>query len=80
MQKASRFVVHSVTTKVLQVKHLKVLFQTVETKVERNIKIIEAVDLGYSQNQIAKILGVIQGVASHVLRQNQVNNYMGNDP
>ena len=46
------------------------LFQNVSTKSERNVEILEAIELGYSQNQIAKVLGVTQGTMSHILRQN----------
>ena len=46
------------------------LFHSCKTKIERNTKIVEAVELGYSQNQIAKVLEVTQGTISHVLRQN----------
>ena len=55
----------------LSLEHLKMLFQKVSTKSERNTKIIEAIELGYSQNQIAKVLEVTQGTISHVLRQSR---------
>ena len=70
IQKASRLVVSSVTNKELPRKRLQALFHACKKKAERNTKIVEAVELGYSQNQIAKVLEVTQGTISHVLRQN----------
>ena len=74
IQKASRLVVSSVTKKELPLKHLQALFHSYKTKSERNIKIIEAVDLGYSQNMIANVLGVTQGTISHVIHKDKVKN------
>ena len=38
------------------------------------MKIVEAVENGYSQHAIAKVLGVTQGTVSHVVKKYRDNN------
>ena len=71
IKKASKLVVSSVTQKELPLKELQKLFSPNITKVERNAKIVKAVELGYSQNAIADVLKVTQGTVSHVLHKSR---------
>lgn len=72
IKKSSRLVVSSMGTDDLSIELLKTLFKEYADKSERNVKIVKAVDLGYSQHAIAKVLGVSQGTISHVMKR--VNN------
>lgn len=71
IKKASRLVVSSVSTNELPLADLQKMFASFQTKDERNEKIIKAVKLGFSQNAIARVLGVTQGTISHVLRKHR---------
>ncbi len=72
IKKASKLVVSSYKSQELSLSVLKDMFHDRENKRTRNEKIVEAVDLGYSQNQIATFLNVTQGTISHVLKK--INN------
>ncbi len=74
IKKASKLVISSVTQKELSHEELQILFLTYENKTVRNEKILKAVELGYSQNDIAKVLKMTQGMISHVLRKSKENN------
>jgi len=74
IKKASSLVVSSVTQKELPREELQKLLASCITKSERNEKILEAVELGYSQNAIADVLNVTQGTISHVLRKSREEN------
>ena len=74
IKKASRLVVSSVTQKELPLQELQKLFASYSSKIERNEKILKAVELGYSQTAIANMLKVTQGTISHVLRKERDKN------
>ncbi len=67
-------VVSSIGGNELSLGSLNKLFKTYSNKVERNMKIVEAVENGYSQHAIAKVLGVTQGTVSHVVKKYRDNN------
>ena len=71
IKKASRLVVSSVTQKELPLDVLHQLFHSGDNKRLRNEKICKAVELGYSQNSIAKVLDVAQGTISYVLQKSR---------
>ncbi len=72
--KGSKLVVSSVTNKKLSIKKLEIILRNYETKIERNENILSALDLGYSQYQIAEVLKLSQGAVSHVLKLSKVVN------
>ena len=74
IQKSSRLVVSSMGNKTLSLETLKMEFPNCDTKLERNIKILEAVEAGYSQHMIAKAVGVSQGAISNVVKRSRVKN------
>lgn len=67
--KSSSLVCASIKNKELSVKELDKLFKQVNNKNERNIKIKEAIKIGYSQHKIAKYLGLSQPAISSVLKK-----------
>jgi len=71
IKKASKLVVSSVTKKELSLDVLHQLFSRKDNKIVRNEKICKAVDLDYSQNNIADVLGVAQGTISYVLQKSR---------
>lgn len=74
IKKASRLVVSSVTQKELPLEELQKILASYTNKVERNEKILKAIEFGYSQNAIATVLNVAQGTISHVLRKSRSRN------
>ena len=72
IQKSSRLVVSSMGNKELPLEGLKARFEKYSSKDERNIKIVEAVEAGYSQHMIAKEVGVSQGAISNVMKKSRV--------
>ncbi len=67
--KSSNLVVSPSQKKKLSIKVLQKHFRNFKTKVERNKKIKEAIILGYSQSEIAKVLKLSQPAVSNVLRK-----------
>ncbi len=74
IKKSSRLVVSSMGSNELPLEALKSLFKMYSDKNARNMKIIEAVEKGYSQHAIAKVLGVSQGTVSHVIKKYRDKN------
>ncbi len=69
MAKASNLVVSSVPTQTLSKEFLTNLFTKSSSKQERDLKIKEAIKMGYSQQQIATVLGISQPAVSLIVRK-----------
>ena len=67
--KTSNAVVAPLNKKELPVNQLHKLLDNYETKIERNRKIKDAIALGYSQSQIAKVLGLSQPAITSILKK-----------
>ena len=67
--KASNLVVSSVPAKTLSEEHLATLLAHYASKQERNRKIMEALKIGYSQQQIAALLGLSQPAVSLIVKK-----------
>jgi len=74
IKKSSRLVVSSMGSNEPSLGSLEKLFKMYSDKQERNEKILEAVEKGYSQHAISKVLGVSQGAVSHVIKKYRDNN------
>ena len=67
--KASSLVVSSVPIQILSEEFLVNLFTKSSTKRERDLKVKEAVKMGYSQQQIATVLGISQPAVSLIVKK-----------
>ncbi|PHR54703.1 MAG: hypothetical protein COA44_12505 [Arcobacter sp.] len=67
--KASNSIVSPLNKKEPSLKKLYKLLENFETKKERNIKIKESIVLGYSQSQVAKVLGLSQPAIASILKK-----------
>jgi len=67
--KASSLVVSSVPTQTLSKKFLVKLFAKYSSKQELNLKIKKAVTMGYSQQEIAKVIGISQPAVSLIVKK-----------
>jgi len=67
--KASNLVISSVPTQTLSEEFLVNLFTQCSTKQERDLKVKEAVKMGYSQQQIATVLGISQPAVSLIVKK-----------
>jgi len=74
IQKASRLVVSSMGKKDLSLEVLRAGFVGYTSKSERNMRIVEAIEQGYSQHIIAKALGLTQGAICNVVKKSRVEN------
>ena len=71
MVKASNLVVSSVPAKTLSEEHLATLLAHYASKQERNRKIMEALKIGYSQQQVATVLGLSQPAVSLIVKKGE---------
>ena len=69
IKKASNLVVTSIKSKDLDLDKLLVMFLKVENNKERNQKIYEAYQLGYSQHSISKCIGISQPHINRIVKQ-----------
>ena len=67
--KTSNSIVAPLNKKELSLKKLYKLLENFETKIQRNKKIKDAIILGYSQSQIAKVLGLSQPAITSILKK-----------
>lgn len=67
--KASRLVVSSIPTQTLSKEFLVTLFAQCYTKQERDLKVKETVKMGYSQQEVAKVIGISQPAVSLIVKK-----------
>jgi len=67
--KASNLLISSVPVQTLSEEFLVKLFMKCPTKQERDLKVKEAVKMGYSQQQIATVLGISQPAVSLIIKK-----------
>ena len=67
--KASNLVISSVPAQVLSEEFLVNLFMQCPTKQARDLKVKKAVKIGYSQQQIATVLGISQPAVSLIVKK-----------
>jgi len=69
IKKASNLVMTSIKSKDLDLDNLCVMFLKVDNNKERNQKIYEAYQLGYSQHSISKCIGISQPHVNRIVKQ-----------
>ncbi len=69
MVKASGLVVSSIPVQTLSKGFLTALFVQYQTKQERDLKVKEATAMGYSQQEIARVIGISQPAVSLIIKK-----------
>ena len=69
IKKASNLVITSMKKKEFNIKKLSAMFLKVKTNQERNAKIYEAYELGYSQHVISKCIGLSQPYINRIVKK-----------
>lgn len=69
MVKASSLVVSSVPAQTLSKDFLTALFAQDQTKRERDLKVKETTEMGYSQQEIAEEIGISQPAVSLIVKK-----------
>ena len=69
IKKASKLVVTSIGSKSKNISDLKKMFEAVSDTKERNKKVFEAYEEGYSQYQIAEVLDFSQAYINQIVKR-----------